>query len=329
MAGVSSGNNNQIRQAGTFQPQAPVAVASNPQQNQTGPRKYIQNRMATYSSPFMTPSQVSPNNGYIEQTDEMPATISYQPVNEGGFASPPAVKRGPGCSPFGIVNGFFKGLWATILLLKNTLLTALMILILSLLAFVLILIYKPPLFWNPIKTFLNNDVTRPAVTNNTNSLDKIYERINTTALKDQPVKIYDNELSEIMQEYTFLDSKCFITTKPNSMRFYINVDSDERPLWFITETKINDKDRIEITNAGFGRFDTPQWIAAIMNDTLGLVFQFIEQQVTADSSVAAFKQIITSDKIDKKLIMQKVEFGDGFIVLSYQNNSDKSTEFSY
>lgn len=306
-------------------------------QNDNTPKTYIRNRMNNYPSPqpvYPDPNNqqpVAPQTNVNEQITQPQPTYYQAPVEK--FPVQPEQNKGIGCSPFTITNAFFKTIGSTFSLIKNTLLTALMIIILTLLATVLILIYKPPIFWNPIKTFLNDNISKPvAAKDETETLEELYKRINLTALSNESVTITDSELTLIMRSNTFLEDKCFIKTTKDSMKFFINIDSEERPLWFITETKINNENRIEVENAGFGKFNTPQEVAAIVNDTLGVVFQFIEQQVTADSVVAAFSQIIDTSRINEKLELEKVEFEDASIVLFFKNNSELETidsDFSY
>ena len=105
------------------------------------------------------------------------------------------------------------------------------------------------------------------------------------------------------------------------MQIFLNVDAPERPLWFIVDTSLNDKGHITITNAGFGRFSTPRELNSFLNDTLGQVFSFLDKQVTASSTVAAINEVVNPSKLDSHLILQRVEFQEGSIVLYYQNNT--------
>ncbi len=305
------------------------------QQNLNSQKAYIRNRSAAYpaatvSAPIMAPSG-NTQTSYQEAAElQQPFVFQPAPIDKFPISQPENVNKGLGCSPFAITNAFFKGLWGFIKLIKNTLLTALMILILAFLGLVLILIYRPPLFWNPIKTFLNNNVTQPVAINNPEkALEDLYKKINLTALSDQPVLVNDSELTLLMQHNTFLADKCFVKTSKNAMHFYIDIDNNERPLWFVTKTIINKENRIEIAEAGFGRFNTPQAVAAIVNDTLGLVFQFIENQVTADSVSTAFNEIIDTERLNENIELNQVEFNDGFVILFFKNNSTLETDFSY
>lgn len=228
---------------------------------------------------------------------------------------------------WGFIKGIFSAIWHFLGLIRNTVFTALIILILAVVGIILILLYKPPIAWNPLKTYLNDGVDFPATAQIQSAT--IYSKINKAALNNQAVDLNNNELTQLFRDYTQLDDKCIVTIHQDGMRFYLNIDTKERPLWLIVDTDVNQDQKFTVTRVGFGRFTAPHQLASLLNDTLGQVFQFLEKQVTSDSAVGAVNLILDHSQIDKNLLLNQVEFNNDMVVLSYQNNSAPNSNSSY
>jgi len=138
------------------------------------------------------------------------------------------------------------------------------------------------------------------------SLDSLYERINTEVAANGQVTINNSELTVLIRDFTLLDKKLRVKSHQDGMLFYINIDSEQRPLWFRVETiKLNNK--MVVDKVGFGRFNTPNDLAGFLNDTVGIVFSVIEQQVTAKNYVTFFDQILNKSKLQPGLTLNSVE----------------------
>jgi hypothetical protein len=189
-------------------------------------------------------------------------------------------------------------------LVQTTCLTIAFIIIILVLGLVIVVLYKPEFLWNPIKTYLNADMVVNEV--DTISLDSLYERINTEVAANGQVTINNSELTVLIRDFTLLDKKLRVKSHQDGMLFYINIDSEQRPLWFRVETiKLNNK--MVVDKVGFGRFNTPNDLAGFLNDTVGIVFSVIEQQVTAKNYVTFFDQILNKSKLQPGLTLNSVE----------------------
>lgn len=255
------------------------------------------------------------------QPDENPGNNYYNYREEPENEPKKKVKRGFGC------GSIFSAIWGFLGLIKNAIFTAFIVILFTILAITLIVIYKPPVLWNPVKTFLNGDVIVPATLSVSDQV--LYDKINSLAVVNQDINLNNEEITTLVRGTTFLKENCFVASVENGLKFYINIDTPDRPLWFVVHTKVNSRNKIEVANVGFGRFNTPAEVATLLTDTVGVIFQFVEKQVTAPTYIAAFDGMVDKGKLEKDLLLQKVEFHDDYIVLLYFNNSPDNSTITY
>jgi len=221
--------------------------------------------------------------------------------------------------PFRLIGMLVMAIWKLLGMIKQLIIALVIITLLAAMGAVLILLYKPPFFWNPVKTLLNKDIDPAVVTEVT--ADFVYNKINTAGLAGQTVILTDSETTRLIRDYTNLDQKCFVTTDNSSLNFYVNIDTAERPLWFVVSTVANNYGKLAVQNAGFGSFNTPEFFTSWLNDTLGIVFQFVEKQVTAPNQVVLFQDVLDKHKLNKNLELTGVQLEPGKLILNFTDHS--------
>lgn len=228
-------------------------------------------------------------------------------------------------NPFKWIAWLFKQLWKFLKLIKNLLVGILIFLFILLIGFVLIFAYKPPFIWNPMKTFLNNDLVLPEVSVQTE--DQIYEYINTTAKNQSVVELNESQFTKIAVAKLEISKKNFFKFETDNVLFYLNIDTDERPLWSVLSISVKKNEKLKVQKIGFGRMDTPSFFSSLVNDTVGSVFSFVEKLVTADNNLLAFNQLIDTKKIDKSLTLKDVKVVSEKIVLTYQKDNSGPIQY--
>jgi len=222
-------------------------------------------------------------------------------------------------NPFKFVWNFFwsiiKGFFHLLVLIKNLIFVSIFLLLLFVIIFVFIFAYKPLFLWNPLKTFMNNEI--PTVNSSTENIGDIYKKINETAKNNNPVVLTESEFSKVVVDKLKLSEKSFIRLTSNQYIFYLNIDTAERPLWLVIPTEVSLQNKIRIKSIGFGRFETPEFVANILNDTVGSVFLFLENMVTSDNYIHTINEFFDQEKIDKTLTLTNVNIGSQKITLTY------------
>jgi hypothetical protein len=202
-------------------------------------------------------------------------------------------------------------------MIKNLIFALLFISFLLIIGLVLVFAYKPPVLWNPLKTFLNHEITYTNVVNQ--NADNIYEKINSNAKNDKKVTLNNDEFSLIFIDKLKVSNKSFVKINESSFDFYLNIDTNERPLWVVIPIEVTQEKKFRIKALGFGRFNTPQFIANILNDTVGTVFTFMEGLVTSDSYIHGINQLFDTSKVDKELDLADVTLQKDVMQLTYFN----------
>ena len=207
-----------------------------------------------------------------------------------------------------LIINFFK-------LIKNVLLTILILFIVAVLAVIFIALYKPPFLWNPVKTFLNNEIQ--VVDTSKENADTIYAMMNEKAKKDTFVTLTEGQFSKIAFAKLGMANDDFIRFSKDKIYFFLNTDTKERPLWNVVSINVKTGEKMKIQSFGFGRFDTPQFVSGLLNDTLGTVFTFVENLVTANTNTFAFNELMDASKLDRALTLNDVKVDEGKITLTY------------
>lgn len=216
--------------------------------------------------------------------------------------------------PIKLISRLLEIILRALNLVQTTCLTLAFIIILVVLGLVIVVLYKPEFLWNPIKTYLNADMVVTEV--ETVSLDNLYEKINTEVSANGQVVINNSELTTMIRDFTLLNKKLRVRSLQDGMLFFINIDNEERPLWFRVET-LKQNNKMVVDKVGFGRFDTPNDLAGFLNDTVGIVFSVIEQQVTAKNYITFFDQILNKSKLQPGLSLSSVDMRQDQVYLYF------------
>lgn len=217
--------------------------------------------------------------------------------------------------PFKMLYKLLEIILKTLNLLQTTCLTITFIVVLVLLGLIITILYKPAFVWNPLKTYLNSDMYVNDITQV--DMNGLYERISMEGISEGRAALSDSELTYLIRDFTLLDERLRTHSTANGMVMFMNIDTNERPLWFRVET-LKENNRLVVSRVGFGRFDTPNELAGFLNDTVGIVFSIIEQQVTAENYLTFFDQIINETKLDRRLHLSSVELKEGSAVLYFE-----------
>jgi len=236
--------------------------------------------------------------------------------------------KGPAFNPFKwlwwLVKSFVRFILNSLKLIRNITITLIILAIIFFISSLFVAIYKPPFFWNPMKTFLNSDIQVLDTTNE--NVDSIYTMINETAEKESVVSLTEGEFSKIAFTKLTMTEENYVRFKRDKVFFYLNTETKERPLWNVVSVNVQKNEKMKILSYGVGRFDTPQFVSGFLNDTLGSVFSFAESLVTSNSNTFAFSELLMDkEKIDKSLILKEVKVEDSKIMLTYEKTKSDET----
>ena len=216
--------------------------------------------------------------------------------------------------PFVLIQKILEIIIKTLNLAQSGCMTAAFIIMLLFLVLIITVLYKPAFLWNPIKTFLNNDITVATVENI--PVDEVYAKINTIGTSNKSVPLSNSELTSLIRDFSLLDENLRAVSDDNGMTFYMNIDTKERPLWFRISTE-KSSNKLAIKKIGFGRIDTPNEFAGFLNDTVGIIFGFVEQQVTSENYITFFESILNKSKLNDDLDLKQVEMRKDEVILYF------------
>lgn len=126
------------------------------------------------------------------------------------------------------------------------------------------IIFRPPLTWEPLKSFLNNNYNPPQ--SEELSIDDIEAFIDQNFEDETQNAIVLNEKQVTAIVKSKFSSEVSVDLEPGLMKLVVDADSKkENPLWLVVELKKTDDDKLEIQKIGFERFGLP----SIINQRLG------------------------------------------------------------
>lgn len=216
--------------------------------------------------------------------------------------------------PFVLIQKILEIILKTLNIAQSGCITIAFIVMLIFLLLIVTVLWKPTFLWNPLKTFLNNDIQVQSV--ETITVDEIYAKINTSGTQNKTVALTNSELTAIIRDFSLLDENLRAVSDENGMTFYMNIDTKERPLWFIISTQ-KSSNKLVIKKVGFGKFDTPNEFAGFLNDTVGVIFGFVEQQVTSENYLTFFGTILNKSKMNDALSLKQVEMQKDKVILYF------------
>jgi hypothetical protein len=200
------------------------------------------------------------------------------------------------------------------------------IVIFGFIALLLIVIFKPPFAWEPLKDFLNAELRIES--GQAASEDDLYKRINklvvdTAQNTDQAsiqkeIKLSSADMTLLFQKAGIIKDDSVVSIEKDLMRIYMNIDSKEKPLWLLINLCKNSDGNVKVDEVAFKRFSLPGFVAGAMNSSFSSLTDVLAKQNSKTSSVILLNQVLDNKKISTALSLERVDFIDGYVVLAYK-----------
>jgi len=184
-----------------------------------------------------------------------------------------------------------------------------------LIALIVILIFKPPFFWDPIKVYLNADLNN-LVTQDVKESD-IYNKINLSTDNNGYVELTEDEIVYLFRMFGVLNEKSTIGLKQDKLIMYINTENSDKPLWLFVESTVDERGNLNVSKSGFGRFMLPDFISSSVSKGFGGVLDFLGRQSKNSGMVILFNQVLDQKRVFQDLTLSNVILKDGKAVLLF------------
>ena len=213
--------------------------------------------------------------------------------------------------------------------IRVLILSIITIVVFSVIALLLIIIFKPPFAWEPLKDFLNAElrIESGQAANEEDIYKKINELISVTAQNarqnvgqtslQSEIKLSSADITLLFQKAGIIQSDSIVSVEKDIMRIYMNIDSKEKPLWLLVNLRKNADGNVKVDDVAFKRFGLPGFVAGAMNSSFGGLADILAKQNSKTSSVILLNQVLDNKKINTALSLEQVDFADGFAVLAY------------
>lgn len=173
-----------------------------------------------------------------------------------------------------------------------------------------ILYFRPSIFWNPIKTFLNAGEAPPVAAEIPPEV--IRDQAKTEIESSQQTEISEKELQSLVRDK--LDSDVIrVDIEPNFLMIYTNIDTEEKPLWVVLEMGQNTDNKLEITKVGFGRFGIPEFFRDFLTDN-AFVALSLAGASGDDDAVKLLNEVLETE--EKEYTIEKVRFDKDKVTIS-------------
>lgn len=194
------------------------------------------------------------------------------------------------------------------------------IIVVSVIALLVIYIFKPEPVWGGLKNFLNSDLNKSTVANV--SLDDIYKKINTATKSEDGnyyVELNSAEVTTLFRKTALISDASIVELENDRIEFFLNSESNEKPLWFKVRMDRKSEKDMEVTNVGFQRFSLPWFVAGMFDQTFGGLSGMLSKQNTNGDAVIIFNQILNFERFDNKLELEDVELKENKVVLIFED----------
>ena len=210
----------------------------------------------------------------------------------------------------------FKLIWYLLKMLNEVRVVALgclTLIVISIIAIILIFVFKPAFLWEPLKTFLNNDIQTPAIQDVNEQ--NIYQKINSSGLNE--VELSESEVTYLFRKANLINENSVVGLTDNNMVVYFNVDTPESPLWVFIKTKQDITGNLKIDSTGFGRLSMPDFISNWLANGFNSVTDLLGKQNRNSSLVIVMNQILDSKQISSVIRLNSAEIRQEKIILKF------------
>lgn len=202
----------------------------------------------------------------------------------------------------------FKIVWKLIKSVKNLIYAGCFLIIASIIALVVIIIFRPPIVWDPIKGFINSDLEPTAASEQ--SADQIIKKVESDAANGK-VTISESELAVLVKDKVGFDSEVRANIDTGGLDIYINNEKEGNPLWVVVSMK-QTEDKIEVDKIGFERISAPQSITSRISSGITEVLDFLKR----DDMVSLVSEVLKTSEVSSNIT--DVKLMDGEIVITFQ-----------
>ncbi|MCA9383110.1 hypothetical protein KC909_01975 [Candidatus Dojkabacteria bacterium] len=151
----------------------------------------------------------------------------------------------------------FKILWQSLLSIKKIISIGCTLLLLALISLILVLIFRPDPLWNPLKSFINDNY----------SPEQASQEYSYNA--GEEIIVSEQDLAYLIQKNLNTDKAIATELEPGKISIFLNIDSNEKPLWVKTVFEVSESGYVELKEIGLVRFNLPQLITSKLDSLLG------------------------------------------------------------
>jgi len=180
---------------------------------------------------------------------------------------------------------------------------------------ILTLIFKPPRLWNPIKSYLNDDVQAQQTDVN---LEDIYTKINDSQ-NIEIISLDSDEVSLLLEKsYSQFDT-IKVILEQDSLQLFFNIDkSQEYPLWIKTEIAEMDNHGLRLQSIGFVKYNIPEsFVSKITSNEYMIGILDILNKESVEDMV---EQVIDDELLSEDITITSATISQGKLILVVENH---------
>jgi len=180
---------------------------------------------------------------------------------------------------------------------------------------ILTLIFKPPKLWNPIKSYLNDNVKAQQTDV---KLEDIYTKINNSQ-GIEIISLDSDEVGLLLEESYSQFDNIDVVLDQDSLQLFFNIDkSQEYPLWIKTEFEEMSDHGLRLQSIGFVKYNIPEsFVSKITSNEYTIGILDILNKESVEDMVS---QVIDNDLLSTDITITSATISQGELVLVVENH---------
>ncbi|GAB4284326.1 MAG: hypothetical protein Kow0081_1390 [Candidatus Dojkabacteria bacterium] len=199
--------------------------------------------------------------------------------------------------------GFFKKIFITLFLF----------LFLFTCVFIMLLVTRPPFFWQPFTSFMNKDktITSDLVYTPQEAADAIRSQIRAQGFGNAQVSVTEDQLTALARaqfpELPYLTSDI----KKDKLELYWVIQGNIKSEYILGQVQIkkNDQNELQVSLLGTPRVALPRFLNSSISSAALAIFTFGEDRADRNNLIAQLLNNVIGYEI------KDVEFDEGFLII--------------
>lgn len=216
-------------------------------------------------------------------------------------------KSGGGCNPFSIFGN-----------IRKLACTGCLLIIVAIIILIVTIIFRPPVTWEPLKTFLNGDIKLPVQQNiqKQDIKDDFNTQINTPG--EQKIRVSEAAIDNLISEQIgAAENDLRVDIQKGIIKLYVNIEPNKDvPLWAIIDIKQDTEGNFTLDNVGFNRVSLPKDLIQQLSNAVFTAANLSRGNLSGEGFKSYIGNIIQLAS-PLTIEVQDIKFEEDFISIDY------------